>query len=325
MSLAIVINEPGGPEVLRPVERAIGAPARGEIRLRQTAVAVNFHDIYVRTGQYKTLTLPGVPGLEGVGVVDAVGAGVTGFVPGDHVAYMTLGYGGYAAERNLAADLAVKIPDGVPDETAAAAYLKGLTVEMLVRRVHKVEPGKTVLVHAAAGGVGQLLVQWAKHLGATVIGTAGSAAKLEAARAAGCAHVVNYRTDDFVAAVRDFTGGKGADVVYDAIGRDTFKRSLEALALCGHLVNYGQASGPVDPIAPVELFAKSATLSRPNVFHYVQQQRATLEAAAADLFQGLKAGWLSIPSPTLIPLAEAAEAHRLLESRAAAGASGRRV
>ena len=208
----------------------------------------------------------------------------------------------------------------MPDETAAAAYLKGLTVEMLVRRVHRLEPAKTILVHAAAGGVGQLLVQWAVHLGATVIGTAGSAAKLEAARAAGCAHAVNYRSDDFVAAVKDLTGGRGADVVYDAIGRDTFKRSLEALALCGHLVNYGQASGPVDPIAPVELFAKSATLSRPNVFHYVQQQRATLEAAAADLFEGLRDGWLSVSPPAAFPLAEAADAHRLLEARTAAGA-----
>jgi NADPH2:quinone reductase len=320
MSLAIVISEPGGPEVLRPVEQEVSGPGAGEIRLRQTAIAVNFHDIYVRSGQYKTLTMPGIPGLEGVGIVEAAGAGVTGLAPGDHVAYMTHDYGGYAAERNLAAELAVKIPDGVPDETAAAAYLKGLTVEMLVRRVHRIEPGKTVLVHAAAGGVGRLLVQWAKHLGATVIGTAGSPAKLEAAREAGCAHVVNYRTDDFVAAVRDFTGGRGAEVVYDAVGRDTFRRSLDALALCGHLVNFGQASGPVDPIAPVELFTKSATLSRPNVFHYVQQQRATLEAAAADLFRGFKEGWLAVPAPTLVPLADAAEAHRLLGSRDAAGA-----
>ena len=320
MSLAIVISEAGGPEVLRPVERTVGGPAAGELRLLQTAVAVNFHDIYVRTGLYKTLTMPGVPGLEGVGVVDAVGAGVTGFAPGDHVAYMTHGYGGYAAERTLAADLAVKIPAGVPDEIAAAAYLKGLTVEMLVRRVHRLEAGETILVHAAAGSVGQLLVQWAVRLGATVIGTAGSDAKLEAARAAGCAHVVNYRTGDFVAAVKDFTNGRGVDVVYDAIGRDTFRHSLDALALCGHLVNYGQASGPVDPIAPVELFAKSATLSRPNVFHYVQQQRETLEAAAADLFQGLKEGWLSVSPPATFPLAQAADAHRLLESRAATGA-----
>lgn len=320
MSLAIVISEPGGPEVLRPVECEVGPPGPGQLRLRQTAIAVNFHDIYVRTGSYKTLTMPGIPGLEGVGIVDAVGPGVTGFKPGDPVAYMTHGYGGYAAERNLDAALAVKIPDGVPDEIAAAAYLKGLTVEMLARRVHRLEPGKTILIHAAAGGVGRMLVQWAKHLGAVVIGTASNAEKLQSAREAGCAHVINYRTEDWVAAVKDFTGGRGVDVVYDAVGRDTIRGSMDALALCGHLVNFGQASGPVDPIAPVELFVKSLTLSRPNVFHYVQQQRATLEAAAANVFEGLKDGWLSIPPPTLIPLAEAAEAHRLLESRDAVGA-----
>lgn len=320
MSLAIIMSEPGGPEVLKPVEREVGPPGPGEIRLRQTAVAINFHDTYVRSGLYKTLPLPGVPGLEGVGVVEAVGPGVTGFAPGDRVAYMTLGYGGYAAERTLSADLAVKIPDGVSDDIAAAAYLKGLTVEMLVRRVHRLEPGKTVLVHAAAGGVGLLLVQWAVRLGATVIGTAGSAEKLDAARAAGCTHTINYRTDDWLAAVKDLTGGRGVDVVYDAVGKDTFLKSMDALALCGHLVNYGQASGPVEPIAPIALFGKSLTLSRPNVFHYVQQARETLEATAAELFQGLAEGWLSVPPPTLMPLAQAAEAHRLLESRAVGGA-----
>jgi NADPH2:quinone reductase len=320
MSLAIVISEPGGPEVLRPVEREVGAPAAGELRLRQTAVAVNFHDIYVRTGLYKTLAMPGVPGLEGVGIVDAVGPGVTGFAVGDHAAYMTHGYGGYSAERTLAAGLAVKIPAAVPDQVAAAAYLKGLTVEMLARRVHRLEPGKTVLVHAAAGGVGRMLVQWAVHAGATVIGTAGSEAKRQSAREAGCALAIDYRSGDWVAAVKEFTGGRGVDVVYDAVGRDTIRGSIDALALCGHLVNFGQASGPVDPIAPVELFVKSLTLSRPNVFHYVQQQRATLEEAAARVFQGIADGWLSVPPPTLVPLADAAQAHRLLESREAAGA-----
>jgi NADPH2:quinone reductase len=320
MSLAIVISEPGGPEVLRPVERDVGAPETGQIKLLQTAIAVNFHDIYVRTGSYKTLTMPGIPGLEGVGIVDAVGAGVTGFAPGDHVAYMTHGYGGYAAERNLDAGLAVKIPNSVPDEVAAAAYLKGLTVEMLARRAHRLQAGETVLIHAAAGGVGRLLVQWAVHLGATVIGTAGSEAKRQSAREAGCALAVDYRSGDWVASVKDFTGGRGVDVVYDAVGRDTIRGSMDALALCGHLVNFGQASGPVDAIAPVELFVKSLTLSRPNVFHYVQQQRTTLEEAAANVFQGVKDGWLSVPPPTLIPLADAAEAHRLLESRTVVGA-----
>jgi len=319
MSLSIVMSAHGGPEVLKAAEVTVGPPGAGEIRLRQTAVAVNFHDIYVRTGLYRTLALPGTPGLEGVGVVVEVGSGVAGFAPGDRVAYMTLGYGGYAAERNLAAELAVKIPAGVDDVTAASAYLKGLTVEMLVRRVHPLAPGKIVLVHAAAGGVGALLVQWAVKLGATVIGTASSEEKLEIARRAGCAHAINYRTANFVDAVRAITGGRGVDVVYDSVGRDTFRGSMDCLALCGHLVNFGQASGPVDPVAPIDLFAKSLTLSRPNVFHYVQQQRATLEAVAAELFQGFAEGWLTAPRPAEIPLADAAEAHRLLESRAIGG------
>ncbi|MBY0511170.1 MAG: quinone oxidoreductase [Rhodospirillaceae bacterium] len=319
MTTAIIIREHGGPEVLTVGAQDVPPPGEGEIGLRQTAVAVNFHDTYVRSGLYKTLKLPGVPGLEGVGVITALGKGVTGFAVGDRVAYMTLGYGGYAAARNLQAGMAVKIPANVDDVTAGAAYLKGLTVACMVRNVHKIAPGKTVLVHAAAGGVGSLLVQWAKHLGATVIGTAGSTEKLEAARRSGCAHVINYREQDFVAAVRELTGGRGVDVVYDGVGRDTFKGSLEALALCGHLINFGQASGPVDPVAPTELFVRSATLSRPNVFHYVQQQRATLENAAAELFRGLAEGWLRIPKPALFPLTAAADAHKALESRAISG------
>lgn len=319
MSLSIVMHEHGGPEVLTALETETGNPPPGQIRLRQTAVAVNFHDIYVRSGLYRTLTLPGIPGLEAVGVVVDAGPGVSVFTPGDRVAYMTLGYGGYATERNLPADLAVKIPAGVDDATAASVYLKGLTAEMLVQRVHPVRPGETILVHAAAGGVGNLLVQWAVKLGACVIGTAGSEEKLEIARRAGCKHVINYRTENFVNAVREITGGRGVDVVYDSVGRDTFKGSLEVLALCGHLVNFGQSSGPVDAIAPSELFGKSLTLSRPNVFHYAQQERSTLEAVSASLFRGFVEGWLTTPAPVQLPLADAAEAHRLLESRAIGG------
>ncbi len=319
MSLSIVMREHGGPEVLTAVETETGNPPPGHIRLRQTAVAVNFHDIYVRTGQYRTLTLPGIPGLEAAGVVTDTGPGVTGFKSGDRVAYMTYGYGGYATERNLSADLAVKIPAGVDDVTAASVYLKGLTAEMLVRRVHPIKSGETILVHAAAGGVGNLLVQWAVRLGAKVIGTAGSAEKLAFARQAGCSHVINYRSENFVKAVLDITGGLGVDTVYDSVGRDTFKGSLECLAQCGHLVNFGQSSGPVDAIAPSELFGKSLTLSRPNVFHYAQKNRSTLEEVSAALFDGFVEGWLTAPAPVLLPLADAAEAHRLVESRAVSG------
>ncbi len=319
MPLSIVMHEHGGPEVLTAVETVVGAPPPGQIRLRQTAVAVNFHDIYVRTGLYRTLALPGTPGLEGAGVITDIGAGVTGFAPGDRVAYMTLGYGGYATERNLPAELAVKIPDGVDDAVAASIYLKGLTAEMLACRVHPIQPGETILIHAAAGGVGSILVQWAVRRGATVIGTAGSPDKLAFARAAGCAHVIDYRTDHFVDAVRAITGGAGVDVVYDSVGRDTFAGSLECLAPCGHLVNFGQSSGPVDPVAPSALFTKSLTLSRPNVFHYAQKNRSTLEEVSAALFAGFVEGWLTAPAPIELPLADAAEAHRQVESRKISG------
>ena len=186
-------------------------------------------------------------------------------------------------------------------------------------RVHPIKSGETILVHSAAGGVGNLLVQWAVRLGANVIGTAGSAEKLAFARQAGCSHVINYRSENFVKAVLDITGGLGVDTVYDSVGRDTFKGSLECLAQCGHLVNFGQSSGPVDAIAPSELFAKSLTLSRPNVFHYAQKNRSTLEEVSAALFDGFVEGWLTAPAPVLLPLADAAEAHRLVESRAVSG------
>lgn len=318
MAEAIVIRQHGGPEVLRLEAVEVGAPGPGEIRIRQTAIGVNFHDCYVRSGQYQTLALPGIPGIEAAGVVEAVGEGVAGLAPGARVAYVTPQYGGYASERLLPAERAVRLPDGIDDRLAAAVFLKGLTVEMLVRRVHAVKPGDTVLVQAAGGGVGQMLCRWASHLGATVIGTAGSEDKAHTARAAGCAHVILYRQEDFVARVRALTQGRGVDVAYDAVGKDTFLGSLDCLALRGHLVNFGQASGPVEPFAVARLSAKSNSLSRPMVFHYLSE-RAELEAMSASLFEALAAGWIEPGTVRELPLREAAEAHRLLESRAAAG------
>ena len=318
MAEAIVIRQHGGPEVLRLEAVEVGAPGPGEIRIRQTAIGVNFHDCYVRSGQYQTLALPGIPGIEAVGVVEAVGEGVAGLAPGARVAYVTPQYGGYASERLLPAERAVRLPDGIDDRLAAAVFLKGLTVEMLVRRVHAVKPGDTVLVQAAGGGVGQMLCRWASHLGATVIGTAGSEDKARTARAAGCAHVILYRQEDFVARVRALTQGRGVDVAYDAVGKDTFLGSLDCLALRGHLVNFGQASGPVEPFAVARLSAKSNSLSRPMVFHYLSQ-RAELEAMSASLFDALAADWIEPGTVRELPLREAAEAHRLLESREATG------
>jgi NADPH2:quinone reductase len=316
MSQAIVIDAYGGPEVLRPREVAVGAPGAGEVRLRQTFVGVNFHDVYVRSGQYKTLTPPGIPGIEAVGVVEELGAGVQGLRVGDRVGYVTRSYGCYAGERLLPAAIALKLPDAIDDRTAASVLLKGLTVEMLLQRVHRVTPGQWLLVQAAAGGVGQLLVQWAVHLGARVIGTVGSAGKVALARAAGCEEVILYREEDVPARVAAITGGRGVDVAYDGVGRDSFAGSLAALAPCSHLVNFGQASGPVPPVAMSDLQARSTTLSRPVVFHYAAQ-RGALEQMAASLFDALARGWLTVEAPVEFPLARAADAHVLLESRSA--------
>ncbi len=313
MGSAIVIRAHGGPEVLRlePVE--VGAPGPGQLRLHQTFLGVNFHDIYVRSGAYKTLALPGIPGIEGVGVVEAVGRGVEGFREGDRVAYITGNYGCYASERLLDAALAVKLPDAVGDDIAAAVLLKGLTVDMLVSGVHHARAGEIALVQAAAGGVGRLLVRWLVHLGVQVIGTAGSAEKAAVARAAGCAEVIRYREEDVAQRVMEITGGRGVDVAYDGVGADTFAGSLAALAPCAHLVNFGQASGPIEPVTLPQLAARSTTLSRPIVFHYAAG-RDRLERMSAALFAALAGGWLAAEPALEFPLAAAPEAHRLLES-----------
>lgn len=313
MGSAIVIREHGGPEVLRVEPIEVGAPGPGQLRLRQTCLGVNFHDIYVRSGAYKTLGLPGIPGIEGVGVVEAVGQGVAEISEGDRVGYITGNYGCYASERLLDAALAVKLPDGVSDAVAAAVLLKGLTVEMLVNGVHRARPGETALVQAAAGGVGRLLVRWLVHLGVRVIGTAGSPQKAATARAAGCAEVIRYREEDVAQRAMEITGGRGVDVAYDGVGADTFAGSLAALAPCAQLVNFGQASGPVGPVTLPQLAARSTTLSRPMVFHYTAG-RDRLERMSASLFAALAGGWLAAEPALEFPLAAAPEVHRLLES-----------
>ncbi|TCZ61382.1 quinone oxidoreductase family protein [Roseicella aquatilis] len=316
MAEAIMLREHGGPEVLRAEAVTVGRPGPGELRVRQTAIGVNFHDCYVRSGLYRTLPLPGVPGIEAAGVVVEVGPDVAGVAPGDRIGYVTGGYGAYASERLLPAAIALPLPEGVSERLAASILLKGLTAEMLLRQVHRVQPGQTILVHAAAGGVGRLLCQWAAHLGATVIGTVGSAAKAEVARAAGCRDVILYREEDVVARVKAITGGRGVDAAYDGVGKDTFDGSLECLALRGHLVNFGQASGPIPPFQVSRLAARSNSLTRPIVFHYVQD-RPALEAMAASLFGALAAGAVTAEEGQALPLAEAARAHQLLESRQA--------
>lgn len=316
MAQAIMLREHGGPAVLRAEAIDVPSPGPGEVLLRQTAIGVNFHDCYVRSGLYRTLPLPGIPGIEAAGVVETLGPGVTGLTPGDRVGYVTGAYGAYASHRVIPAAIALRLPDGVSAALAASVLLKGLTVDMLIRQVHRVQPGQTILVHAAAGGVGRLLCQWAAHLGARVIGTAGSAMKAAVAHAAGCAEVILYREQDFVAEVKRITGGRGVDAAYDSVGHDTFDGSLECLASRGHLVNFGQASGPVAPFQVQRLAAKSNTLTRPIVFHYLAE-RAALEATAAALFDALATGAIRAEPGASVPLSEAARAHALLESRQA--------
>ncbi|GEO19002.1 quinone oxidoreductase family protein [Microvirga aerophila] len=318
MADAIVLREHGGPTSLELESIETGRPGIGELRIRQTAIGVNFHDVYVRSGLYQTLALPGIPGIEAAGVVEEVGPGVSGFAVGDHIAYVTAGYGAYASERILPADLALRLPSAISDEVAATVLLRGLTADMLMRQVHRVQAGDEVLVHAAAGGVGRLLCQWISHLGATVIGTVGSAAKAELARKAGCRHTILYREENFVERVRELTGGHGVGVVYDSVGRDTFFGSLDCLAVRGHLVNFGQSSGSVAPFEVSRLAARSNSVTRPILFHYIALREAR-ERMAADLFDLLAQGVLSAEPGKAFPLAQAATAHAELESRLAPG------
>ena len=286
MPKAIVMRTPGGPEVLKVEHVDVGEPGPRQVRVRQTAVGVNFHDIYVRTGLYKTLPLPGIPGMEAVGVVEAIGPEVADAKVGDRVGYLTRAYGAYVEQRLVDADLLIKLPESLDDRTAAATLLRGLTAQMLAHHVHKIGRGQTVLVHAASGGVGRLLCQWAHHLGATVIGTVGSEEKARSARENGCDHVIQYRTENFVDRVQAITDGRGVDVAYDAVGKDTFMGSMTCLARLGHMVNFGQASGPVDPMPMSLLFQKSNSVTRPNLFHYIED-RWRRDEMAASLFKAL--------------------------------------
>jgi len=316
MAYAIRIHRHGGPDCLVREEVSVSEPGPGEARVRQRAIGVNFIDIYQRTGLYP-LALPAVLGQEAAGVVEAVGSGVTEIAVGDRVAYAGL-TGGYTDVRTLPAERLVKLPMGIDDEIAAAIMLKGMTAEYLLRRTHRVSPGEAIVFHAAAGGVGQIACQWARALGATVIGTVGSPEKLDVARRHGCDHVL--LTDaSLPARVRELTGGAGADVVYDSVGRDTFEASLDCLRPRGLLVSFGNASGPVPAFLPLVLTTKgSLFLTRPSLVHYVAA-RADLVASAEALFAVIRAGHVRIDVGRRFPLAEAARAHAELESRRTTG------
>lgn len=315
-SEAIVIRAYGGPEVMRlePVE--VQTPGPGELLIRQHAASVNFHDVYVRSGAYRTLELPGIPGLEAVATVEAVGEGVVEFSAGDRIAYIARNYGGYARSRVISATLAVPVPSDIDDGVAAAWFLKGLTAQALVDEVEPVRPGMPVLVQAAGGGVGQLVARMARLRGGRVIGTAGSEAKAEIAKAAGCEEVILYRDEDVASRVMAFTDGAGVGAAFDAVGADTFEGSLASLAVRGHLVHYGQASGPIPPFDLSRLGAKSAKVSRPFLWPYIST-RETLLGASEKLFSAIAAGQLPLELGGRFDLAEAHKAHAALEARAA--------
>jgi NADPH:quinone reductase len=319
MPYAIRVHEVGGPEVLKWEEVEVGDPAPGQVRLRQEAAGLNFIDVYHRTGLYPQ-PLPFTPGVEGAGVVEAVGADVTNVKVGDRVAYGGP-IGGYAEVRLIDADRVVKLPDAIPSDQAAAMMLQGMTAHMLLRQVFAVKGGDTILIHAAAGGVGLIVCQWAKALGATVIGTVGSDEKAELARAHGCDHPIVYTRQDFVAEVERLTAGAKLPVVYDSVGKDTFLKSLDCLRPRGLMVSFGNASGPPDPIAPGLLQQKgSLFLTRPTINNYTAS-RAELETAAGELFDVVASGKVRIELNQRFPLRDAADAQRALEARKTSGST----
>jgi NADPH2:quinone reductase len=319
MAKAVLVHQLGGPEVLRVEDVPDPEPGAGEARVRHTAIGVNFIDVYFRSGLYKSPQLPFVPGQEGAGVVEAVGPDVTEVVPGDRVAYASL-QGAYAEARLLPAARLVKLPAAVDDRTAAAMMLKGMTAEYLLLRCARVERGDTILFHAAAGGVGSIACQWAKHLGARVIGTAGGAEKVARARALGCDHVIDYDREDVVARVKEITGGEGAHWVFDGVGSRTVEASLACLRTRGLLALFGQASGKVAPIDPVVLAARSLFLTRPVLGHYIAA-RDELVQSAARLFEVVASGAVKIDIAQTYPLSDAARAHADLEARRTVGST----
>jgi NADPH2:quinone reductase len=320
MSKAIRIHRTGGPEVMVWEDVEVGRPGPGEARIRHTAVGLNFIDTYHRSGLYPLPGLPAVLGREAAGVVEEIGEGVTDLAPGDRVAY-PMGPGSYAEEAVISADRLLLLPDGIEDTQAAAMMLKGITAHYLLRRTFRVEPGQTILFHAAAGGVGLIACQWAKALGATVIGTVGTAEKAELAAAHGCDHPIVYTTESFVDRVKELTDGRGVPVVYDSVGKDTFEGSLDCLAPLGLMVSYGNASGPVPPFSILTLSAKgSLFLTRPTLATFIAR-REDLLSAGRELFDVVIRGAVKVEVNQTYPLEEAATAHRDLESRKTTGST----
>ncbi|MBN3569138.1 quinone oxidoreductase family protein [Burkholderia cenocepacia] len=320
MPKAIRYDQPGGPDVMKWVDVEVGAPKAGEVRIGQHAVGLNYIDVYFRTGLYPQ-QLPAGLGMEAAGEVTAVGDGVTAFKAGDRVAYVGQPPGAYAQERLMPAERVVKLPDGISYDDAASVMLQGLTAHYLLRRTYPVKAGDTILIHAAAGGVGLLVCQWAKALGATVIGTVGSDEKAELAKAHGCDHPIVYTRENFTQRVKEITNGAGVPVVYDSIGKDTYIGSLDSLAPLGYFVSFGNASGPLPPIDSKEFSSRgSLFFTRPTLFSYIAK-RADLEAAATELFDVILSGKVKTSINQRYPLAEVGRAHADLEARKTTGST----
>jgi NADPH:quinone reductase-like Zn-dependent oxidoreductase len=320
MTKAVRLYEQGGPEVLKYEDIDVDAPGAGEAQVRHEAIGLNFIDVYHRSGLYPLPSFPWTIGMEGAGVVEAVGEGVSEVSAGDRVAYASPPPGAYAQTRNMAAANLVRLPDDITFEQGAAMMLQGMTVEYLVCRTYPVKAGETVLVHAAAGGVGLMQCQWLNHIGATVIGTVGSDEKAALAKAHGCHHTLNYRTEDWVSQVKEITDGEGVPVVYDSVCNDTFAGSLECLKRLGMMVNFGQASGPYNEFTTAMLAPKSLFLTRPTLFGY-NATRAELEASAAALFGVVQSGAVKIEVNQSYALADVVQAHRDLEARKTTGST----
>ncbi|OUR80468.1 quinone oxidoreductase [Alphaproteobacteria bacterium 46_93_T64] len=320
MTKAITFSEFGGPEVLKWADVDVGSPSGGEVRIKHLAVGLNFIDVYFRTGLYPA-PLPNIPGMEAVGIIEELGAGVTGFSIGDRVAYACQPIGAYSEARVMPVAGLIKVPDAIDDQTAAAMMLQGMTAEYLLQRTFHVKQGDTILFHAAAGGVGLIACQWAKHLGATVIGTVGSEEKAELAKAHGCDHTINYQTEGFQERVMEITEGKGVPVVYDSIGKDTFEKSLDCLQPRGLMVSYGNASGPVTGVDLGILAAKgSVYVTRPTLMTY-NATRSDLEKSSSDMMKLVANGTVKVNIGQSYHLSEAAKGHEDLEARKTTGST----
>jgi len=318
MGKAIVLRKYGNSDQLKLEDVEIKKPSEDELLLKQTAIAVHFHDIYVRTGLYKTLSLPGIPGLEAVGVVEEIGKGVSDFSPGDRVGYIDRNYGAYATNRVVNKKLCFKVPDFISDELIATNFSRAITVQMLMEMVTQVRASDTILITAVTGGVGKIFAQWAKSLGVQVIGTVGSKEKLALGKSFGCDYTLTYDQPDFIDEIFDITNGKGVDKVFDSVGKDTFENSLKSVSICGHIINFGQSSGPIDPIQMSLLAAKSLTISRPIIFDYISE-RETYIKMVQSVFNAFKNGNIKTPTLTPYSLRDAYLAHDMLESRKGGG------